>query len=130
MTVNVLVACDTVLIPLQCEYYALEGLTQLLNTIERIRDNFNSSLAIEGILPTMADLRTNLSRQVIAEVTNYFPDKVYKTIIPRNVRLSEAPSFGKPIVYYDMRSIGADRYLCFTEEFLKAQNGEENIKEQ
>lgn len=122
LTVNALVASDSVIIPIQCEYYALEGLSQLLHTIERIRSHFNKELLIEGILLTMADMRTILSRQVVEEVKNYFPDKVYNTIIPRNVRLGEAPSFGKPIVYYDIRSIGADKYLSFTEEFLTAQH--------
>ena len=122
LTVNALVASDSVIIPIQCEYYALEGLSQLLHTIERIRSHFNKELLIEGILLTMADMRTILSRQVVEEVKNYFPDKVYSTIIPRNVRLGEAPSFGKPIVYYDIRSIGADKYLSFTEEFLTAQH--------
>lgn len=120
ITVNSLVASNSVIIPIQCEYYALEGLSQLLNTIERVRTNFNEKLSIEGILLTMADLRTNLANQVIEEVKKFFPEKVYKTIIPRNVRLSEAPSFGKPIVYYDIRSIGADKYLSFTEEVLSA----------
>ena len=125
LTLNAFVASDTVIVPLQCEYYALEGLTQLLDTIERVKAGLNEDLSIEGILPTMADLRTILSRQVIEEVKNYFPDKVYSTIIPRNIRLSEAPSFGKPIVYYDIRSVGADKYLSFTEEFLMAQMNKE-----
>lgn len=127
LTVNDLVACDTVIIPIQCEYYALEGLTQLLDTIDRVRTNFNEKLAIEGILMTMADIRTILSRQVIEEVKSYFPDKVYKTFIPRNVRLGEAPSFGKPIIYYDFRSVGAEKYLSFTEEFLLRQDNKSGV---
>jgi len=122
LTVNALCASNSVIIPIQCEYYALEGLTLLLNTIEKIKNNLNPNLNIEGILMTMADLRTVLSRQVIEEVKSYFPDKIYKTIIPRNIRLGEAPSFGKPIIHYDIRSVGADKYLLFAEEFLKSQH--------
>ncbi len=121
LTVNALTASNSVIIPIQCEFYALEGLTLLLNTIEKIKENLNPDLKIEGILMTMADLRTVLSRQVIEEVKNYFPDKIYKTIIPRNIRLGEAPSFGKPIIHYDIRSVGADKYLTFAEEFIKSQ---------
>ncbi len=119
LTVNGLSASDSVIIPLQCEYYALEGLTRLLDTIKLIQQRLNPFLKIEGIVLTMADVRTNLSQQVIAEARKYFPDKVYKTIIPRNVRLSEAPSFGKPIVSYDIRSKGAESYLSLAREILR-----------
>lgn len=118
LSINILVAAREVIIPLQCEYYALEGLSQLLNIINKIRENMNPSLGVRGILLTMADMRTNLTQQVIKEVRQYFSDKVFNTIIPRNVRLSEAPSFGKPIVQYDIRSTGAEAYLEFTKEVL------------
>jgi chromosome partitioning protein len=119
LTVNALTAADSVLIPIQCEYYALEGLTQLLNTIKLIRGRLNSTLALEGVLLTMFDGRTNLSLQVAEEVKRYFRDKVYQTIIPRNVRLSEAPSHGKPITIYDNRSRGAEVYRELAEEVLR-----------
>jgi len=118
LTVNSLVSADNVLIPIQCEYYALEGISHLIKTIELIRKNLNRSLEIEGILLTMYDSRTNLSQQVVDEVRRYFGIKVYKTIIPRNVRLSEAPSFGKPVVLYDILSKGAEAYLNLAEEVL------------
>ncbi|MBU0549466.1 MAG: AAA family ATPase [Candidatus Omnitrophica bacterium] len=128
LTVNALGAADCVLIPVQCEYYALEGLTQLMNTINLVRENLNADLAIEGILLTMADFRTNLTNQVIEEVQKYFQEagqlnfgqksKVYETIIPRNIRLTEAPSFGKPIMLYDKHSIGARRYQDLANEIL------------
>jgi chromosome partitioning protein len=118
LTVNSLVASDTVLIPIQCEYYALEGISHLIKTIELIKKNLNKMLEIEGILLTMFDSRTNLSQQVVDEVRRYFGLKVYKTIIPRNVRLSEAPSFGKPVVLYDILSKGAEAYLSLAEEVL------------
>ncbi|MFC2149836.1 ParA family protein, partial [Candidatus Auribacterota bacterium] len=101
LTINALVASDSVIIPIQTEYYALEGLSQFISTIDLIKNSMNPNLIIEGILLTMSDIRTKLSKEVINEVKNYFQDKVYNTIIPRNVRLSEAPSFGKPIAYYD-----------------------------
>ncbi|MCX5706610.1 MAG: AAA family ATPase, partial [Candidatus Omnitrophica bacterium] len=101
LTINALCAADSVLIPVQCEFYALEGLTQLSNTIRLVKDNINPSLTIEGVLLTMADYRTNLTKEVIQETRNHFKDKVYKTVIPRNIRLTEAPSFGKPIYLYD-----------------------------
>lgn len=119
LTVNALTAADSVLIPIQCEYYALEGLTQLLNTIKLIRGRLNSTLALEGVLLTMFDGRTNLSLQVAEEVKRYFRDYVFQTIIPRNVRLSEAPSHGKPITVYDPRSRGAEVYRELAEEVLR-----------
>lgn len=119
LTVNALTASDSVLIPIQCEYYALEGLTQLLNTIKLIRGRLNSTLALEGVLLTMFDGRTNLSLQVAEEVKRYFRDYVFQTIIPRNVRLSEAPSHGKPITVYDPRSRGAEVYRELAEEVLR-----------
>jgi len=118
LTLNALVACNSIIVPIQCEFYALEGVSQLLNTIKLIKDNLNSALEIEGILLTMADFRTNLTTEVINEIKNYFKEKVYKTIIPRNVRLSEAPSFGKPISIYDKNSIGSKKYEEFAREFL------------
>ena len=122
LTINALTAADTVLIPIQCEYYALEGLSQLLNTIHLVQRNLNKSLAIEGVLLTMYDNRLNLSQQVAAEVRDYFKDKVYKTIIKRNVRLGEAPSFGKPIVMYDAVSSGTQNYISLAEEIINNEN--------
>jgi chromosome partitioning protein len=118
LTINGLCAADSVLIPVQCEYYALEGLTQLIKTIELVKDNLNPGLAIEGVLLTMADYRTNLTKEVIQEARNYFKDKVYETVIPRNIRLTEAPSFGKPIALYDQDSLGAQKYEELTREIL------------
>lgn len=120
LTLNALCASDSVIIPLQAEYFALEGLSQLVQTLELVEDGLNKSLHIEGILITMCDIRTNLAKQVIDEVSNYFGNKIYKTIIPRNIKLAESPSFGQPIVYYDIRSIGAEKYLEFSGEVLKA----------
>src|SRR5207253_11255145 len=111
LTINGLTAADSVLVPMQCEYFAMEGLSQLLNTIERVRDSLNPSLEIEGIALTMFDERMNLARQVAEEVRNHFGEKVYRTVIPRNVRLGEAPSFGKPIILYDIRSRGSEAYI-------------------
>ena len=119
VTLNAFTASDSVLIPIQCEYYALEGLGQLINTINLVKKRMNKSLSIEGALLTMYDARTNLSNQVVKEVKNYFDDKVYKTVIPRNVKLSEAPSYGMPICMYDMRSKGAKCYEKFAKEFIK-----------
>ncbi len=119
LTLNSLVAADSVMIPLQCEYYALEGLSQLLRIIAMVQENLNRSLAIEGVVLTMYDSRTNLSQQVVSDVREYFSNKVFKTIIPRNVRLSEAPSFGKPIGLYDRGSIGSVTYENLAEEVLK-----------
>ena len=118
LTINALCAADSVLIPVQCEYYALEGLTQLFNTIRLVRENLNSELAIEGVILTMADFRTNLTREVIQEARNYVKERVYQTIIPRSIRLSESPSFGKPIALYDKNSIGAQKYEELTQEIL------------
>ena len=118
LTLNAFVASDSILIPIQCEFYALEGVSQLLNTINLIRDGLNPSLEIEGVLLTMADFRTNLTGEVINEINNYFKDKVYKTIIPRNIKLSECPSFGKPINHYDNASIGAKKYSELAREFV------------
>jgi chromosome partitioning protein len=116
LTINALTASDTVLIPVQCEYYALEGLSQLLNTVRLVQKHLNTELMIEGVLLTMLDARTNLGIQVIDEVKKYFQDKVYQTIIPRNIRLSEAPSHGQPIIIYDPRSRGAEVYLELAKE--------------
>ncbi|MDJ0767079.1 MAG: ParA family protein, partial [Myxococcota bacterium] len=116
LTLNMLAAADSVLIPIQCEYYALEGLSQLLNAVRLVQQNFNPELAIEGVLLTMYDARLNLSRQVDIEAREYFGAKVYSTSIPRNVRLAEAPSFGKPIILYDVRSVGAKSYLSLAQE--------------
>ena len=119
ITLNAFTASDSVLIPVQCEYFALEGLGQLLNTVNLVKKHLNKNLEIEGALLTMYDARTNLSNQVVKEVKKYFEDKVYKTVIPRNVRLSEAPSYGMPISVYDPRSKGAKAYEKFTKELLK-----------
>ncbi len=119
ITLNALTAADSVLIPIQCEYYALEGLGQLINTIKLVKKHLNKELEIEGALLTMQDARTNLSNQVIKEVNKYFEDKVYKTIIPRNIKLSEAPSYGMPITVYDPRSKGAKFYEKLAKEVLK-----------
>jgi chromosome partitioning protein len=119
ITLNMLAAADAVLIPIQCEYYALEGLSQLLNTIKVVQQNFNPSLAIDGVLLTMFDSRLNLSRQVAAEAQEYFGAKVFRSVIPRNVRLAEAPSFGKPIIMYDVQSVGAKCYLALAQELIR-----------
>lgn len=118
LTINSLAAVDSVLIPIQCEYYALEGVSQLMNTIQLIKKNLNPKLEVQGVVLSMFDGRTNLSIQVVDEVKNYFKGKVYTTIIPRNVRLAEAPSFGQPVIYYDIRSKGAEAYTDLAEEFL------------
>lgn len=123
LTINAFTASDTILIPLQCEYYALEGLSHLVTTIDLVKKNLNSFLEIEGVLLTMCDHRTNLSQQVINDVRNYFKEKVYGTVIPRTVKLSEAPGFGKPIIHYDNKCTGAKSYLEFTNEFLQKNNG-------
>ena len=119
LNLNALVAADTVLIPLQCEYLALEGVSQLMQTIERVRSALNPDLGIEGVVMTMYDDRTNLSRQVVQEVREFFGESVMRTVIPRNIRLGEAPSFGQPIFLYDIRSRGAEAYFRLTKEFLE-----------
>ena len=123
LTLNALSAADTVIIPLQCEYYALEGLAGLLETIDLVRSQMNPRLALEGIVLTMVDLRNNLSRQVSEEVRGHFGDRVFETVIPRNVRLSEAPSHGKPILLYDIHSKGATSYLQLAKELLSRGAG-------
>ncbi len=118
LTLNALVASHSVLIPIQCEFYALEGVSQLLNTVNLIRENLNQNLEIEGVVLTMADFRTNLTHEVIDEIKGFFGEKVYKSVIPRNVKLSEAPSFGKPIMEYDPHCIGAEKYKELSIEIL------------
>jgi len=118
LTINVLTAVHNVIIPVQCEYYALEGLSLLMETIQRVSQNFNPRLKLSGILMTMSNSRTNLSQQVIDEVKNYFGNVVFKTVIPRSVRLSEAPSFGKPIIFYDFRSSGSASYIDLCQEIM------------
>ncbi len=123
LTINGLTAAHSVLVPMQCEYFAMEGVSQLLNTIERVRESLNPDLEIEGIALTMYDDRVNLARQVAQEVRNHFREKVYRTLIPRNVRLGEAPSFGKPIILYDIRSRGSEAYVSLAKEFIqRAEN--------
>ncbi len=119
ITINMLAAADALIIPLQCEYYALEGLSQLLNTVHRVQQGVNPSLGIDGVLLTMYDARLNLSRQVAAEAREYFGGQVFDTVIPRNVRLAEAPSFGKPIVLYDVASVGAKAYISVAQELIQ-----------
>ncbi|PAB58441.1 ParA family protein [Anaeromicrobium sediminis] len=121
LTINALTAVDSVLIPIQCEYYALEGVSQLMNTIELVRNGLNPNLEIQGVVLSMFDGRTNLSIQVVDEVKKYFRGKVYTTLIPRNVRLAEAPSHGLPIIEYDPKSKGAEAYNDFAEEFLELE---------
>ena len=122
ITLNALCAVDTVLVPIQCEYYALEGLSQLMGTIRQIKRRYNPLLELEGVLLTMYDGRLNLTQQVVSEVKRFFPQKVYASVIPRNVRLSEAPSYGQPVWYYDKSSRGAQAYDALAQEFLK-KNG-------
>ena len=119
ITLGALCAADSVLVPIQCEYYALEGLSQLMHTIRQVKRRYNPHIELEGVLLTMFDGRLNLTQQVVAEVKRFFPQKVYGTVIPRNVRLSEAPSFGQPVMYYDKNSKGAKAYLDLAAEFLK-----------
>ncbi len=118
LTLNALVAADEVLIPIQAEYYAMEGVSELLRTLERVRESLNPDLAVRGVLLTMVDQKTNLGRQVSSEVQRFFGDKVYHGVIPRNIRLAEAPSFGKPIILYDIASRGAQSYLQIAQEFM------------
>ena len=122
ITLNALTASDSFLVPIQCEYYALEGLSQLMSTVRNIKRLYNPYIELEGVLLTMYDGRLNLTQQVVDEVKKFFPKKVYSTTIPRNVRLSEAPSFGQPIIYFDKKSKGAEAYTDFAEEFLSKQN--------
>ncbi|NLY17994.1 MAG: ParA family protein [Clostridiaceae bacterium] len=119
LTVNALTSADTILVPIQCEYYALEGLSQLMNTVKIVHKHLNPTLKVEGVVLTMFDARTNLSIQVVEEVKKYFGNKVYRTIIPRNVRLSEAPSYGLPIILYDSKSKGAECYMELAEEVIE-----------
>ena len=121
LTVNALVAAEAVMIPMQCEYYALEGLTALLNTIKKVRAKLNPQLQIAGLLRTMFDPRNNLANEVSAQLRSHFGDKLYRTIIPRNVRLAEAPSFGKPVISYDLHSKGAEAYLALAGEILRRE---------
>jgi len=127
LTLNSLVAAESIIIPIQCEYYALEGLGQLLGTIRRIQKRLNPRLRIEGILLTMFDKRLNLSWQVAEEIRDYFRDAVFETIIYRNVRLSEAPSFGKPVILYDIHSRGAQNYIALAEEII--ERNEKSIRQ-
>lgn len=119
LTINALTACDMVLVPLQCEYYALEGLSKLLNTLDLVKNNLNPAIEIVGVVLTMADFRTKLTHEVIDEIKKHFPEKTFKSVIPRNIRLSEAPGFGKPVLLYDKGSVGAEKYKELTEEFLQ-----------
>jgi chromosome partitioning protein len=122
LTLNAMVAADSILIPIQCEFFALEGISQLLDTIERVRGSFGSSLKVEGVLLTMYDDRTNLTRQVEEDLRNFFQDKVFETTIPRSIRLAEAPSYGKPILAYDIRSRGAESYIQLAKEVLAREH--------
>jgi chromosome partitioning protein len=130
LTLNCLVAADSVIIPLQCEYYALEGLSQLMDTVTLVKQSLNNKLMLEGVILTMADFRTRLTGEVIKEVQDFFKDGVYKTIIPRSIKLSEAPGFGKPIMLYDKFSVGAQRYQSLALEFLAKQSGGMNLSPQ
>ena len=123
LTINSLTAVDSVLIPIQCEFYALEGVSQLMSTIDIVRRNMNPDLKIEGVILSMFDGRTNLSIQVVEEVKKYYKEKVYTTVIPRNVRLAEAPSYGMPVIQYDPKSAGAQAYMEFADEFLANEEG-------
>ncbi len=119
ITINALTATDTVLIPQQCEFFALEGLSQLMSTVRKVKHKSNANLDIEGVLLTMFDGRLNLTQQIVREIKKFFPGKVFSTVIPRTVRLSEAPSFGQPIIYFDRRSKGAEAYIALAEEIIK-----------
>jgi len=121
LTINALVAAQAVLVPLQCEFFALEGISQLMHTIERIRDAFNPGLDIQGIVLTMHDQRNNLSDMVAEDVREHFGDKVYKTVIPRNVRVSEAPSHGRPVIIYDLNCAGSKAYLSLAGEVINRE---------
>jgi chromosome partitioning protein len=130
LTLNVLAAVDSLIVPVQCEYYALEGVSKLLNTIELVKERLNPKLEIEGVLLTMADFRTKLTLQVVEEIRNHFKDKAFNTVIPRNIKLAEAPSFGKPIHFYDAVCIGAKAYLNLAEEILKEKIIREPVNSQ
>lgn len=121
LSINALVAADTLIVPLQCEYYALEGLSQLVNTVRAVKKEYNPHLELEGVLFTMYDSRLKLTQQVVEEVNKYFPNKTYKTMIPRSVKIAEAPSYGKPVIYYERYSKASFAYKKFTDEFLKKQ---------
>lgn len=123
LTVNALAAADSLLVPIQTEYFALEGLSELLETVDRVRASFNPLLTIEGVVLTMFDERTNLGRQVVEDIRSHLGDRVFDTVIPRNVRLGEAPSFGKPVLSYDIKSKGAEAYLALGREFLRRSKG-------
>ncbi len=127
ITLNMLVAADALLIPLQCEYYALEGLSQLLSTVQRVQDSVNPALDVDAVLLTMYDARLNLSRQVAADARAHFGDRVFQTVIPRNIRLAEAPSFGKPIVVYDVASVGAQAYMAVAHELIARMNAASQV---
>lgn len=128
LTLNALVAADSVLVPIQCEFFALEGISQLLDTVDRIRDSFQHNLRIEGILLTMFDDRTNLTRQVAQDLKEFFADEVFKTVIPRSIRLAEAPSHGQPILAYDVRSKGAESYVKLAKEILANEQANRNTQ--
>jgi chromosome partitioning protein len=122
LTLNAMTAADSVLVPLQCEFYALEGLSYLVRTVERVRQIFNPRLQLQGVVLTMYDMRNNLSRQVETDVREYFPADVYQTMIPRNVRISEAPSHGKPVILYDTKCPGSKAYIALAKEMLKRES--------
>lgn len=128
LTLNALIAADAVVVPIQCEFFALEGISELIDTIDRIRDSFTHSLTIEGILLTMFDDRTNLTRQVAQDLKEFFGDQVFRTVIPRSIRLAEAPSFGKPILGYDPRSKGAESYIQLAKEILDHEQARHNTQ--
>jgi chromosome partitioning protein len=123
LTINAMAASDSILVPLQCEFFALEGLSQLLKTVEQVKANLNPKLTIHGVVLTMYDARNNLSDQVVADVKQFMGDKVYQTIIPRNVRVSEAPSYGKPVLLYDFKCSGSQAYLKLASEVVQRERG-------
>lgn len=126
ITLNMLVAADALIIPLQCEYFALEGLSQLMATVQRVQESLNPGLHVDSVLLTMYDARLNLSRQVATDAREHFGDRVFKTVVPRNIRLAEAPSFGKPIVVYDVASVGAQAYMAVARELLERDQAKSN----
>lgn len=125
LTLNALTAADQLIVPLQCEYYSLEGVSQLINTVNLVKENLNPRLEIEGVILTMADFRAKLTNEVIAEIKNYFGDKVYNTVVPRSIKIAESPGYGKPIFLYDPSSSGALKYKEIAEEFLRRNNSQE-----